>query len=58
MDTKPTLSGLNLTQIFGTGMIKTIALREASLDLYGGEMALIMGPSGSGSPLSWPRCRG
>jgi energy-coupling factor transporter ATP-binding protein EcfA2 len=48
MDTQPTVSGLNLTRIFGTGMIKTLALREASLDLYRGQMALIMGPSGSG----------
>jgi putative ABC transport system ATP-binding protein len=48
MDAKPTVSGLNLTRIFGSELIKTIALREASLDLYGGQMALIMGPSGSG----------
>ena len=48
MDAKPTVSGLNLTRIFGSGMIKTMALRQASLDLYPGEMALIKGPSGSG----------
>src|SRR5438093_1927363 len=48
MDAKPTVSGLNLTRIFGSGMIKTMALRQASLDLYPAEMALIKGPSGSG----------
>jgi putative ABC transport system ATP-binding protein len=48
MDAKPTVSGLNLTRIFGSGMIKTMALREASLDLYRGQLALIKGPSGSG----------
>jgi putative ABC transport system ATP-binding protein len=48
MDAKPTVSGLNLTRIFGSGTIKTVALRQASLDLYRGEMALIKGPSGSG----------
>jgi putative ABC transport system ATP-binding protein len=47
MDTKRTISGLNLTRIFGAE-IKTTALREASLDLYRGQMALVMGPSGSG----------
>src|SRR5947208_2139856 len=48
MDAKPTVSGLNLTRTFGSGMIKTMALRQASLDLYPAEMALIKGPSGSG----------
>jgi putative ABC transport system ATP-binding protein len=45
---KPTLRGRGLSRTFGTGPTRTIALRDASLDLYRGQVALIMGPSGSG----------
>ncbi len=44
----PTLRGLHLTRSFGSGDAATIALREVSVDLYAGEMVLLMGPSGSG----------
>ena len=44
----PTLSGRELTRSFGTGEARTTALAEVSLDLYPGQMSLLMGPSGSG----------
>jgi len=43
-----TLRGRELVRSFGTGSVKTTALRNVSLDLYRGELGLIMGPSGSG----------
>src|SRR5947209_1981579 len=45
---QPVLSGRRLVRSFGRGEEKTIALREATLDLYPGQMSLLMGPSGSG----------
>jgi putative ABC transport system ATP-binding protein len=45
---QPVLSGRRLLRSFGKGEEKTIAVREASLDLYQGQIALLMGPSGSG----------
>ena len=44
----PTLRGRELVRSFGTGSAKTMALCNISLDLYRGELGLIMGPSGSG----------
>src|SRR5437879_1675717 len=44
----PTLRGRELVRSFGTGSAKTMALRDISLDIYRGELGLIMGPSGSG----------
>jgi putative ABC transport system ATP-binding protein len=42
------LRGRDLTRTFGDGESITVALRDASLDLYRGQFALLMGPSGSG----------
>src|SRR5438552_5555945 len=44
----PTLRGRDLVRTFGTGETRTTALRELSLDLYRGQIVLLMGPSGSG----------
>jgi putative ABC transport system ATP-binding protein len=45
---KPTLEAHRLNRSFGSGATATTVLREVSLDLYGGEVTLLMGPSGSG----------
>jgi putative ABC transport system ATP-binding protein len=45
---QPVLSARRILRSFGKGEEKTIAVREASLDLYPGQIALLMGPSGSG----------
>jgi len=46
--TLPTLRGRNLTRIFGDGETQTTALFDVSLDLFPGQITLLMGPSGSG----------
>src|SRR5690349_16990932 len=43
----PTLKARHLTRSFGQGDTKATALNDASLDLHGGQIALLMGPSGS-----------
>ncbi len=43
-----TLEGLQLSRTFGTGETATTVLHDVSLDLYSGEVLLLMGPSGSG----------
>ncbi len=45
---KPTLEARGLCRSFGAGDTTTTVLRDVSLDLYGGEVTLLMGPSGSG----------
>jgi putative ABC transport system ATP-binding protein len=45
---EPTLRGIRLTRVFGDGETKTTALQDASLELYSGQINLLMGPSGSG----------
>ncbi len=45
---KPTLEARHLFRSFGAGETATLVLRDVSLDLYGGEVLLLMGPSGSG----------
>src|SRR6185437_16629270 len=45
---KPTLEGHHLSRSFGAGETATMVLRDVSLDLYGGQVLLLMGPSGSG----------
>jgi putative ABC transport system ATP-binding protein len=45
---QPVLSGHHLTRTFGKGEEKTIALRDVSLNVYPGQISLLMGPSGSG----------
>jgi putative ABC transport system ATP-binding protein len=42
------LQGNHLTRSFGSGDTLTVALRDVSLRLGGGQFALVMGPSGCG----------
>src|SRR5205085_7892539 len=44
----PALCGRHLSRSFGQGDTKAIALNDASLELDSGQIALLMGPSGSG----------
>ncbi len=44
----PTLRGRNLIRTFGEGETEVRALDSVSLDLYPGQITLLMGPSGSG----------
>ncbi len=45
---EPTLRGIDLCRTFGEGETKTTALDHVTLDLYPGQISLLMGPSGSG----------
>lgn len=45
---EPSLRGRALTRTFGAGETLTVALRDVSLELYPGQLTLLMGPSGSG----------
>jgi putative ABC transport system ATP-binding protein len=45
---QPVLCSRRVTRSFGKGEEKTLALCEVSLDLYPGQISLLMGPSGSG----------
>jgi putative ABC transport system ATP-binding protein len=42
------LQGTGLSRSFGSGETLTWALREATLELYRGQLGLVMGPSGGG----------
>ncbi|HMF18634.1 MAG TPA: ABC transporter ATP-binding protein [Gemmataceae bacterium] len=44
----PALSGRKLTRSFGSGDMTFTAVHETSLDIFPGQMVLLMGPSGSG----------
>jgi putative ABC transport system ATP-binding protein len=44
----PSLSGTELSRSFGSGQTKACALKGVTVDLFPGEMNLLMGPSGSG----------
>ncbi|MBY0459816.1 MAG: ABC transporter ATP-binding protein [Gemmataceae bacterium] len=44
----PSLKGVNLVRLFGDGATQRAALREVTIDLFPGELVLLMGPSGSG----------
>jgi putative ABC transport system ATP-binding protein len=44
----PTMKAGGLTRTYGSGDMKTYALRDVSLELYGCQFNLLMGPSGSG----------
>src|SRR5260370_418060 len=46
--TSPTLQGKHLTRTFGQGETLTTALNDLSLEMYPGQINLLMGPSGSG----------
>src|SRR3989442_1382496 len=43
-----TLEAVHLCRSYGSGATLTVALHEASLHLSGGQLCLIMGPSGGG----------
>ncbi|MDH3600265.1 MAG: ABC transporter ATP-binding protein [Candidatus Tectomicrobia bacterium] len=43
-----TLRAEGLTKSYQTGEVEVIALRDVALDLYAGEMIVLLGPSGSG----------
>src|SRR5437660_724947 len=45
---RPTLQGQSLTRSFGNAEVRTVVLHKVSLELYRGEITLLMGPSGSG----------
>src|SRR5688572_19129786 len=44
----PTLKAWGLNRTFGSGETLTSALRDVAIELYGGQVVLLMGPSGSG----------
>jgi putative ABC transport system ATP-binding protein len=44
----PVLQGINLTRSFGDGDARHFALSDVTLDLFRGQLVLLMGPSGSG----------
>src|SRR5438270_3169439 len=44
----PTMKAWGLTRSYGSGEMKVYALRNVSLELYPGQITLLMGPSGSG----------
>lgn len=44
----PTLRGVHLTRTYGDGATRRAALQNVSLDLFPGQLSLLMGPSGSG----------
>src|SRR6266700_2135779 len=46
--TEPTLKASGLTRTFGSGEMKTCALSDVQIELYPGQVSLLMGPSGSG----------
>lgn len=45
---KPVFHTENITKIYETGEVKVFALRGVDLDIYGGEMTVLLGASGSG----------
>jgi putative ABC transport system ATP-binding protein len=45
---QPSLCARNIYRFYGEGENRTAALRDVSLDLYPGQLSLLMGPSGSG----------
>jgi putative ABC transport system ATP-binding protein len=44
----PSLRGVKLVRTFGDGTTRRAALQEVTIDLYPGQLVLLMGPSGSG----------
>lgn len=45
---KTTLSGRGLSKVYGSGELAVWALRDVDLDLYEGELVVLLGASGSG----------
>jgi len=48
MREQATLRGQHLEHSYGEGEMRTVALQKVSLEVYRGEIVLLMGPSGSG----------
>lgn len=44
----PALQGVHLSRSFGQGEMKTTVLHDVSVQLFAGQITLLMGPSGSG----------
>lgn len=44
----PSLRGVNLVRTYGDGTARRAALQQVTLNLYPGQLVLLMGPSGSG----------
>lgn len=44
----PSLKGMQLTRTYGDGSTRRAALKDVTLELHPGKLALLMGPSGSG----------
>ncbi|HEY7329390.1 MAG TPA: ABC transporter ATP-binding protein [Gemmataceae bacterium] len=44
----PALQGVHLSRSFGEGETKTTVLHDVSIELFSGQITLLMGPSGSG----------
>lgn len=44
----PTMQAAGLGRSFGSGEMQTVALHDVGLNLYSGQLVLLMGPSGSG----------
>lgn len=48
MDREPTLSSHGISKAFTTGKITQQVIKDSSLDIYPGELTIVVGPSGSG----------
>jgi putative ABC transport system ATP-binding protein len=44
----PSLRGVNIVRTFGDGTTRRAALQEVTIELYPGQLVMLMGPSGSG----------